>query len=284
MITEVSLRTVHLVLCPFLVLGLWIFPEMGVKGAALSNVIAHSLGAIIVLVLLFSGRTRLRITLKDSRPVPDLIRRILKIGIPSLVLHAQRSLGDLVLAWLIAPFGTLAIAAHSLVMRVEMIFLALGIGLGGASGVLAGQNLGAEQPKRAEKSGWIAAGLMESIMIIFSIAILIKAEGIVAIFTGETDLINIGAVFLRIATAGYLVYGIVLVYQEFIASTGDTLPTMIISIAMIWIVQLPLAYYLPGVVNLGVYGIRWAIVASLFAGTILYIIYFILGRWKTRKI
>jgi putative MATE family efflux protein len=284
MITEASLRTVHLVLCPFLVLGWWIFPAMGVKGAALSNVIAHSLGAIIVVVLIFSGRTRLRVTLKDCRPVPGLIRRILKIGIPSLVLHAQRSIGDLVLAWLIAPFGTLAVAAHSLVVRVEMIFLALGIGLGGGSGVLAGQNLGAEQPKRAEKSGWTAVLLMEAIMIVFSIAILIKAESVVAIFTSETDLINIGAVFLRIAITGYLVYGIVLVYQEFIASTGDTLPTMIVSIAMIWLVQLPLAFYLPGVANLGVYGIRWAIVAGLFAGAILYVIYFISGRWKAKKI
>ena len=284
MAIEASIRALHLALCPFLVLGWWIFPAMGVKGAALSNVLVHSLGAIIVLILLFSGRTRLRITLKDFRPLPGLIWRILKIGIPSLILHAQRSIGDLVLAWLIAPFGTLAVAAHSLVVRVEMVFLALGIGLGGGSGVLAGQNLGAGKPKRAEKSGWVAVGLMEAIMIVFSIAILIKAESIVAIFTGETDLIDIGAVFLRIATAGYLVYGIFLVYQEFIACTGDTMPTMIVSIAMIWLVQLPLAFYLPGVANLGVYGIRWAIVASLFAGAVLYIIYFIAGRWKTKKI
>jgi putative MATE family efflux protein len=284
MITEASIRTVHVIICPFLVLGLWIFPRMGVTGAALSNVIAHSLGAIIVVSLLFSGRTRLRITFKDFRPVPDLIWRILKIGIPSLVLHAQKSTGDLVLAWLIVPFGTLAVAAHSIVIRVEMIFIAIGIGLGGGAGVLAGQNLGAGEPKRAEKSGWMAAGLIEMIMVIFCIAILLKAEGVVRIFTSETELIEIGAVFLRIATAGYLVFGIVMVFQDCIAGTGDTLPTMIVSIAMIWLVQLPLAFYLPGVANLGVYGIRWAIVASLFTGAVFYIIYFSLGRWKTKKI
>jgi putative MATE family efflux protein len=284
MIIEASIRTVHLLLCPFLVLGLWIFPRMGVSGAALSNITAHSLGAVIVVLLLFSGRTRLRITLKDFRPVPDFIWRILKIGIPSLVLHAQKSLGDMVLAWLIVPFGTLAIAAHSLVVRVEMIFLAIGIGLGGASGVLAGQNLGAGEPKRAEKTGWMAVGVMECIMVIFSIALLLKAENIVAVFTSEPGLIEIGAAFLRIATAGYLIFGFVMVFQDCIAGTGDTLPTMIVSIAMIWLVQLPLAYFLPGVGNLGVYGIRWAIVAGIFAGAIFYIIYFSLGRWKTKKI
>jgi putative MATE family efflux protein len=284
MVIEASLRAVHLIICPFLVLGLWIFPSMGVKGAALSNVLAHSLGAIAVLVLLFRGRTRLRITLKDCRPVPDLVWRILKIGIPSLILHAQRSMGDFVLAWLIAPYGTLAVAAHSLVVRVEMIFLAFGIGLGGGSGVLAGQNLGADQPKRAEKSGWMAVVIMEGLMIVFSIAVLLKAESIVSIFTGESGLIEIGALFLRIATVGYLVYGIVLVLQECIAGTGDTIPTMIVSITMIWLVQLPLAFFLPGVAGLGVYGIRWAIVASIFAGAIFYTIYFAAGRWKNKKV
>lgn len=284
MIIEASIRAVHLALCPFLVLGWWIFPRMGVSGAALSNIIAHSLGAIIVVSLLFSGRTRLQITIKDFRPVPDFIWRILKIGIPSLVLHAQKSLGDMAIAWLIVPFGTLAVAAHSLIVRVEMIFLAIGIGLGGASGVLAGQNLGAGESKRAEKSGWMAAGLMECIMVICSIALLLQAENVVAIFTGEPELVEIGAVFLRIATAGYLVFGIVTVLQDCIAGTGDTLPTMIVSIAMIWLVQLPLAYYLPGVANLGVYGVRWAIVAGIFAGAVFYIIYFKLGRWKAKKI
>ena len=284
MVTEVCIRSVHVLLCPFLVLGWWIFPQLGVVGAALSNVIAHSLGAIVIVVLLFSGRTRLKITWSDLRPVPDYIWRILKIGIPSLILHTQKSFGDVILAWIIVPFGTLAVAAHSLVLRIEMIFLAVGIGLGGGSGVLAGQNLGAGQSKRAEKSGWMAVGLMEAIMVVFSLVMLLKAESIVGIFTTEPDLIELSAAFLRIAVAGYLIFGIVLVLQDCIAGTGDTLPTMIVSIAMIWLVQLPLAFYLPSVANLGVYGVRWAIVAGIFAGSVFYIIYFMLGRWKSRKV
>ena len=284
MIIEVCIRSVHVALCPFLVLGWWIFPQLGVVGAAMSNVISHSLGAIVVVILLFSGRTRLKITWRDLRPVPDYIWRILRIGIPSLILHTQKAFGDVILAWLIVPFGTLAIAAHSLVLRIEMIFLAVGIGLGGGSGVLAGQNLGAGQPKRAERSGWLAVGLMEAVMIVFSLAILLKAESVVSIFTTEHDLIVLGAEFLRIAAAGYLIFGVVLVLQDCIAGAGDTVPTMIVSIAMIWLVQLPLAFFLPSVANLGVYGIRWAIVAGIFAGAIFYIIYFVSGRWKSRRI
>ena len=284
MIIEACIRTIHLALCPFLVLGWWIFPHLGVTGAALSNVISHSLGALIVVTLLFSGRTRLQLALKDFRPVPNIIWRILKIGIPALVLHMQKSLGDLVLLWIIVPFGTLAVAAHSLVLRVEMFFIAVGIGLGGGSGVLVGQNLGADQPRRAEKSGWLAVGLMEAFMIAFSGIILLRAENIVGIFTIDPDLVALGSIFLRIATAGYLLFGFVLVFQDCIAGAGDTLPTMIVSITMIWVIQLPLAFFLPGVANLGVYGVRWAIVVSIFSGAIFYIIYFMRGRWKAKKV
>lgn len=284
MIIEACIRTIHLALCPFLVLGWWIFPHLGVTGAALSNVISHSLGALIVVSLLFSGRTRLQLALKDFRPVPNIIWRILKIGIPALVLHMQKSLGDLALLWIIIPFGTLAVAAHSLVLRVEMFFIAVGIGLGGGSGVLVGQNLGADQPRRAEKSGWLAVGLMEAFMIAFSGVILLRAESIVGIFTAAPELVALGSIFLRIATAGYLLFGFVLVFQDCIAGAGDTMPIMIVSIAMIWVIQLPLAFFLPGVANLGVYGVRWAIVVSIFSGAIFYIIYFMRGRWKAKKV
>jgi putative MATE family efflux protein len=284
MIIEASIRTIHVALCPFLVLGWWIFPHLGVAGAALSNVIVHGLGAVIVVSLLLSGRTRLRIALKNFRPAPIIIWRTLKIGIPALVLHMQKALGDLVLVWILIPFGTLAVAAHSLVLRVEMLCIAVGIGLGGGSGVLVGQNLGADQPKRAEKSGWLAVGLMEVFMVVFSITILLWAENVIGIFTAEPDLVRLGSIFLRIASAGYLLFGFVLVLQDSIAGAGDTLPTMIVSIAMIWVIQLPLAFFLPGFANLGVYGIRWAIVASIVSGTLFYVMYFMLGRWKAKKV
>jgi putative MATE family efflux protein len=284
MIIEILIRTLHVALCPFLVLGWWKFPHLGVTGAALSNVIAHSLGAMIAVSLLFSGHTRLCLTLSDFRPALNIIWRIMKIGIPALILRTQKSMGDLALVWLIVPFGTWAVAAHSLVLRVEMFFLGIGLGLGGGAGVLVGQNLGAGRPKRAEKSGWMAAGLMEVSMIAFSLMIWLRAENIVGIFTAESDLVTIGSIFLRIATVGYLVFGLVIVFQDCIAGAGDTLPTMIVSIAMIWVIQLPLAFFLPRVGDLGVFGVRWAIVISLFAGAFFYLIYFIFGRWKTKKV
>jgi putative MATE family efflux protein len=281
---ELSIRILHVTLCPFLVLGLWIFPRMGVAGAALSNVISQGLGAVLILWFLFSGRTRIKLSLNNFRVVPSLIWRILKIGIPALVMNIQRNFGNLILMWFFTPFGTLADAAHSLASRVEMFIYMPSMGFGSGAGVLVGQNLGARQPERAEKGAWLAIAVLEAFMLGCGIVILIGANIIMGFFSSDPALIDMGASFLRIAVAGYLVLALTTVMQNCLNGAGDTLPNMIISLSMIWAVQMPLAYFLPDLTHLGVYGIRWAIVAATFAGGIATIAYFRMGRWKTKKV
>ena len=196
----------------------------------------------------------------------------------------QANFGHMVLAFFMVPFGTFAIAAHSLVQRVEMMLFLPGMGLGMGAGVLVGQNLGAGQPERAERSGWLALGLVASLMIACSAAILLWAENIIGIFNAEPGLVEIGSAFLRIATVAYIFVGFTAVLQNCISGAGDTLPPMIFAIAVIWLVQVPLAFLLPRVTDLGVYGVRWAIVAGMLVGAVAYTIYFRLGKWKHKMV
>jgi len=106
----------------------------------------------------------------------------------------------------------------------------------------------------------------------------------VGIFNNDPALVAIGATFLRIATAGYLVMGINSALMNCISGAGDTLPNMIINIIMIWVIQIPLTYILSHYTSLGVYGIRWAMVVSTVVGTIAYFTYFRMGRWKLKKV
>jgi putative MATE family efflux protein len=257
---------------------------LGVAGAALSNIISQVLGAIILLVVLARGRSRLKIAWADLRPDPAMIWRIVRIGIPALLMNVQRSLGNLLITFFIAPFGTLAIAAHSLATRIELFITMPTFGLGMGAGVLVGQNLGAHLPQRAEKSAWLATAIVEAFLLACSIAILVWANSIMSIFTPDPSLISLGALFMRIAAAAYTVLAVSSVLQSCIAGAGDTLPNMIISIAAIWLVQIPLAILLPRVGGLGVYGVRWAIVAATFVGSTAYWLYFRSGRWKTKKV
>lgn len=277
-------RFVHLVLAPFLIFGWWIFPRLGVSGAATANLVGYSLGMALTLWFLFTGRTRLWLTLRDFHLDLNIIWRIVKIGIPAAVMGIQRTFGRFVLVWVMTPFGTLAVAAHTLAQRIELFLYLPGWGMGMAAGVLVGQNLGAAQPERAEKGGWLAVGLVEGFLLICAVAVLLWAESIIGIFSTETGLVEIASTFIRIEAVGYLVMGFVAVLQMCISGAGDTMPTMLFSLLMIWVVLLPLAFFLPQVTNLGMYGVRWAIVASVVAGAVAYATYFRLGRWKRKKV
>ncbi len=277
-------RFFQLIFSPLLILGWGFFPRLGVSGAALGNLIAWGIGTILAFYVLFRGKTRLTLTFKNFRLDPPLIWRIIRIGFFSSINGIQRSLGNLAFAWLIAPFGTIPVAAHTLCQRVESFLFMPGMGLGASAGVLVGQNLGAGHPDRAEKSGWLAAAIVTGVMVVGGLALLIWAEGIVSIFTKEPDLIGTTSTFLRIAVTGYLALGFNNVLAQSISSAGDTLPPMVFNIGMMWLIQLPLAWALPEFTGLDVMGVRWAIVIGLYAAGAAFIIYFKFGRWKQKKV
>jgi putative MATE family efflux protein len=284
MVIEIGMRIVHLILSPLLVLGLWIFPKMGISGAALTNVVCQALGAVAAVWLLFSGHTRIKLSLRDFRFIPSLAWRMLKIGLPSLISMLQANVSMFVLTWIVIPFGTEALAVYSIVGNIQGFVTTPNMGLGGAVSVLVGQNLGAKKPDRAVKSTLYGAGILQAFLITCGIIILIWAENIVALFNADPALIFVGAPFLRIATLGYLFIGINAALSNCISGAGDTLPNMVINIGMTWLAQIPLAYLLSHYTSLGFEGIRWAIGIAIAVGFIAYFIYFRTGRWKHKKV
>ncbi len=277
-------RFVHVALCPFLVFGWWLFPCLGTTGAAVANLAGFSLAVLIGAWFLFTGRSRLRPTLRGFRVDPVIIWRLVKIGLPAVFMSIERSFGRVVLMRFIAPFGTVAFAAFSVSERVDHFLFMPAMALGVAAGVLVGQNLGAGQPGRAERGGWLAAGVAEAILVTAGSAILLWAEGIIRIFNPDPGLVEIGALFLRIQTAGYLVMGLSSTLQQGIAGAGDTLPPMLFTLIISWGVQIPLAWFLPRLTTLGFYGISWAVAISTIVGAVIYVTYFKLGRWKRKKV
>ncbi len=280
----VVFRVVHIALSPLLIFGLWIFPRLEVNGAAITNVVSQSLGTVLAFWFLMSGRSRLKLSLKGFHLNTNTIWRIIRIGIPASIMGMEQNLRGFIFIRFMAPFGTLAMAAHTLVGRIEMILFMPAFGLGMAAGVITGQNLGAGRPDRAVKSGWLAAGLLEAFILAACIVLLIWAEYVVRIFSPDPVLIETSALFIRIAVAGYIPMGLGAVFQQCITSAGDTILPMVVSLVTGWLIQLPLAYFLPKVGDLGVLGVRWAVVIPTVLGTIAYTIYFRMGRWKNKEV
>src|SRR4030042_1418827 len=123
----------------------------------------------------------------------------------------ERNFASLLLVRFISPFGTVAVAAHSLLNRIDPFFHMPAQGFGQAAGVLAGQNLGARQPDRAEKTGWIASFIFTSAMVVASAIVLLIPGPIIRVFNSDSDLVHLTTIFLRIEIVNYMVFGFVTV-------------------------------------------------------------------------
>jgi putative MATE family efflux protein len=277
-------RLFHITLCPFLIFGLWIFPHLGISGAAITSVVSQGLGAAIGVFVLLTGRSRIRLILKGFRFDPETIWRIVRIGLPVSVGMAGRSVGRLSFFWLMAPFGTLAVASHAVVERIEVFLTTPGFGFGRGAAALVGQNLGAKQPERAEKSSWVGVGFVEVIILIFSVVMIFWPESLIRIFSSEPALVKEASVYLRILTVGLFAIGIGVVLGTCLGGAGDTIPPMIANTMSMLAIPVPLALFLTKYTDLGVYGVRWAIVTGSVIAAIGYVIYFRLGRWKHKKV
>ncbi len=284
MVISVAFRVLHVAICPFLVFGWWIFPRMEASGAAMTNVISQCAGTILGLWILFTGHSRLRLSLKNFRIDKQIILRLVKIGFPASIAGMERSLASLFLVWFVAPFGTAAVAAHSLLQRLVPFLHMPGMGFGQGAGVLAGQNLGAKQPERAERTAWLAVGLITCGMAISCLAIWFGAEKIVGVFNDEADLVRIASTFLRIEIVSCVFFGLAMGFQQILNGIGDTLIPMATLLFCMWGIQVPLAYFLPKYTSLGVYGVRVAMVSAVALRGITFTTYFKLGRWKSRKV
>jgi putative MATE family efflux protein len=277
-------RVFHIALSPFLIFGWWVFPRLETSGAAYTGIISACLGAALGLWFLLSGRTRLRLRFREFHPDASVIWRIVKIGLPASVTGMQRQFGQVILTWFVVPFGTVAVAAHSLVQRIDQFINIGGQGFGQASGVLAAQNLGAGQPGRAEKSGWLGATLCTAIMLSATPVLWFWGRDIIRVFNNEPALVEVSYAFIRIQLVSYLVFGYAIALQQCLNILGDTVPAMSVVLLSIFGVQVPLAFLLSQHTGLGVYGTRWAIVIGSVVMAGGYALYFRMGRWKRKRL
>ena len=281
---SIIIRILHVILAPFLIFGWWIFPRLGVSGAAITNIVAMSVGCTFAFWVVFTGRSRLRLTLKNFRLDLRTIWRMVKIGLPASVMGAQQSLGRIALLGLIAPFGTLAVAGYALLERIGQLVWIPASGFGRGASVLVGQNLGAQQPERAEKSVWLAVGFVEIVVFTFSAVMLFWSETVIRIFSPDPELIEVASSFLAISAIGYMPLVLNAVLEWSLTGAGDTIPPMIVEVLRTWAITLPLAYFLSKITGLGVHGVWWAIVIGIVMSASAYVIYFRLGIWKRKKI
>lgn len=272
-------RVLHVGLSPAFVFGWWLFPEMGLVGTAVANTIAQGAGVVMNFRALFSGNSRLHLTMHGYKPDFPLLWRLVKTGTPASVTAGERALAQLVLIGLVAPYGANTLAAFALTRRIEMLSHVGAGGIGQSTGTMVGQNLGAGKPERARKSvlwGIVYVNISTFIAVALMLAF---PRPFLSFFNNDPELLDVAVIWLQIQCIGYLVMSSGLVFQHAYNNAGDTLIPMLVTLVSIWGVQQPLAWVLPDL-GLGQYGIAWAVVVAMAVRLLIYVPYFFSDRWE----
>lgn len=272
-------RVLHLIITPFLIFGWLGLPDMGIAGAGAANALAQVVGVVWNLYALGSGSSRLQISLRDYRIDLPLMWRIIKIGAPATATQMERGLSELVLIRLVTPFGAAALAAYALTRRLERITNIGSQGMGRASGILVGQNLGAGQPERARRTVKWAVAYVMMIRGSAGILLILFPAFFVGLFSNDVAFVATAIIWLRIqALAGTLLGG-GQVFQQSFNVAGDTIAPMLVTFMSMWVMEIPLAFVLSRWTPAGEYGIPIAIAIAMLARFMLYGGYYFTNRW-----
>jgi putative MATE family efflux protein len=271
---------INIVLDPCLIFGIGPFPELGVTGAAIATTIGRSVGVLYQLWYLFGGRGRLAFQLRHVRLVPALLSRLIAISMGGIGQFLVATSSWILLMRIVALYGSPAIAAYTIGLRMlEFVWLPAW-GLGNAAATLVGQNLGAGNPDRAEKSAWLAAKYNGFFMLGVGIATLLLAPGIANLFSNDPVVVQYTTSCLRILGVGCPMYAIGMIMTQALNGAGDTVTPTLLNIVSFWILQVPLAYWLATSLLDGPNGVFLSIVISESLLTVLCVIVFKRGNWK----
>lgn len=274
----------NIILCPLFIRGLGPIPAFGVTGAAMATTIGRGIGVLFQLYHLFSGKRVIKIKRQNLIPDWPIIRSVSKIAWTGTAQFLIASASWMVLARIMAEFGDTAVAGYGVAIRLIMFFLLPAWGMSNAAATLVGQNLGAQQPERAEQSVWRTARYNTIFMIFVTLVFMIFAQPIVAFMNTDVAVESYAVMALRIMSLGYIFYGVGMVVTNAFNGAGDTKTPTLINIFGFWMFQVPLALLLALVFELGPKGVFIAIVVTETGITIAGIIIFRKGKWKKVKI
>ncbi len=282
---QLSLQMNLLTLFSFLLLEpLLIWLGLGIGGAGLALALANTIGTLYGFYLLASGRAAVRFELRYLRPDWPMIGRILRIAVPGIAQRGLPNLANTILMRLMATYGVAPLAAFSLFGRAAMLLLIPAGGLSGAMPAMVGQNLGAGQPRRAARAATAIATMATGIAALLLGLLVLWAEPALRLFTGDPQTIAVGVAAMGVLALYRVLMTLGMALDGALTGAGDTVSPMVVNIIALWLVQLPVAWFLAMYLGWQADGIWWALVVGMAVQAGLLVARFRQGRWQAVRI
>jgi putative MATE family efflux protein len=254
----------------------------GVAGSAVATVIAQALTFAGSIIYLNKYHDILHFSLKGLHFDREIFVTSLKIGLPSGMQQTFVALGMMALFSIVNKFGTNVIAAYSAAYRIDSLASMPAMNFSMALSGFVGQNMGAGHVNRV-KSGLRATLLMSSVMsVAVSIVVILFGNLLMSMFTNDPEVVRIGHGYLIIVGCFYLFFSSMFVFNGVLRGAGDTFIPMFITLCSLWLIRIPLAYFLSR--SMAEKGIWTAIPIAWFIGMALTYGYYMTGRWQKKVI
>lgn len=261
-------------------ISLWL-PGLGwgVKGAAAGTVLAEMTVAMILLPIAFTRIHYLRQkTGMAWRVTKECVSNALKISLPMGVESGALTGAQVGMMVLVAPLGTVAMAANSLAITAEAFCYMPGYGMSAAAATLIGQSIGASKPAFAKRFAWVAIGTGMSLMGLLAVAMYILAPSVFSFLTPDADVQREGVRVLRMVMFVEPFFAAAIVSGGALRGARDTLVSSIINLFSMWGVRMTIAFF--AVDYYGLVGVWMAMCIELFVRGVLFLCRVYSQKWK----
>ena len=256
--------------------------DMGVMGAAIGTGVAMLITAVLMLYFLLVKSKMLSLVGRPGsfKPMSDTVGTAFKIGAPMGLQHLLMGGAYVVSTMIVAPLGTIAIAAHSLAITVESLCYMPGFGIAEAATTLVGQGIGAGQRILTRSFAFMSVGLGISVMTLMGVLMWTFAPELMALMSPVEEVIAQGIQVLRIEAWAEPMFAAAIVSNGVFIGAGDTLIPAIMSLSSMWAVRLTMAATLAP--KYGLKGVWTAMAIELsFRGSI-FLIRLFKGGWADK--
>jgi putative MATE family efflux protein len=263
--------------------------NMGVMGAALGTGVAELITALLMLYFLLWRSKMLHLVNRDEeddandrsfRPTADIVQTAFKIGAPMGFQHMLMGGAQVVSTIIVAPLGTIAIAANSLAITVESLCYMPGYGIAEAATTLVGQSIGAGQRLLTKSFAYMSVALGIGVMTLMGILMWVFAPEMMTLMSPVGEIIAQGTDILRIEAWAEPMFAAAIVCNGVFIGAADTLKPAIMSLTSMWCVRLTLAAYLAR--DYGLRGVWTAMAIELTFRGLLFLTRLFRGRWMKK--
>lgn len=273
---------INLVLDPLFLIGF----RWGIAGAATATLLAKIPSAVIAVIILRSNKQLVRLSFKDFKFEKDKMLSILKIGLPTAVGGSTMQLGFLLMTKNVNDYGTKATTAYGIGNKINGIITLPANGIGSALSTIVGQNFGANNIRRVDKSFHYALRMGAIFLFVFGMILSRRfiAEPMVRFFTSDEEVVPLATEFLSIMAMCCWTNAFYNVTQGLFQGCGHTMITMAVDASRIWIFRFLTLWICSSILKMGVESVWYAVVISnATSAVILYCLYWT-GIWKKRTI